>query len=562
MNAFDTTEAVGESIRDVLTTLIEAIVLVILVIFIFLQDWRSTVIPAVTIPVSLIGTFAFVKLLGFSVNTLTLFGITLATGLVVDDAIVVIENIERHIQEGERDTHKAASVAMTEVAGAVIATSLVLVAVFVPVAFFPGTTGILFRQFALTIAFSISISAFNALTLTPALLRHPAGPRAWGEELVLQAVDRVINGVTEGYRRLLRLFLRFGWSRRVLFFVALGLTYLVFQHVPKGFVPNEDQGYFIIAMQAPSGRVAGIHEGIGQQVQQILQDVPEVEGIFAISGFSFSGSASNQALVFVPLKPYSQRKGDAHAAEAVVNRIRGRLFGISGALVLPFPPPAVQGLGQFGGFAYELQDQGGHSLEELANATHDLIRQGSARKDLTGLYSSYTANDPQFVVTIDREKAKSLHVPLQQITDTLGIYMGSAYVNDFDFNNRSYRVYVQADQQFRTQAKDIKQFYVRSDSGAMIPLENLISIKQTTAPQVISHYNLFRSAEIDGSAAPGFSSGQAMDAMAQLSQKVLPPGIRLPVDWPVAGRTEFGKHHADPVRSGHAGGLPDAFRAI
>jgi len=294
--------------------------------------------------------------------------------------------------------------------------------------------------------------------------------------------------------------------------------------VPKGFVPNEDQGYFIIAVQAPSGASLEYTRGIGQQVQHILQDISEVRGIFAIAGFSFSGSASNQALIFVPLKPYSQRKGDAHAAEAIVNRIRGRLFGISGALVLPFLPPAVQGLGQFGGFAYELQDQGSHTLEELANVTHDLIRQGGARKDLTGLYSTYTANDPQFVVTIDREKAKSLHVPLQQITDTLGIYMGSAYVNDFDFNNRSYRVYVQADQQFRTQAKDIKQFYVRADGGSMIPLENLVSIKQTTAPQVISHYNLFRSAEIDGSAAPGFSSGQALDAMAELSQKVLPQG--------------------------------------
>ena len=338
-------------------------------------------------------------------------------------------------------------------------------------------------------------------------------------------MDKVINGITEGYRRALRFFLRFRLIAAVLFFAALGLTYLVFQRVPKGFVPNEDQGYFIIAVQAPSGASLEYTRAIGQQVQHILQDIPEVRGIFAIAGFSFSGSASNQALIFVPLKPYSQRKGDAHAAEAIVNRIRGRLFGISGAIVLPFLPPAVQGLGQFGGFAYELQDQGSHTLEELANVTHDLIRQGGARKDLTGLYSTYTANDPQFVVTIDREKAKSLHVPLQQITDTLGIYMGSAYVNDFDFNNRSYRVYVQADQQFRAQAKDIKQFYVRADSGSMIPLENLVSIKQTTAPQVISHYNLFRSAEIDGSAAPGFSSGQALDAMAELSQKVLPQGF-------------------------------------
>ena len=349
-NAFDTTEAVGESIRDVLTTLIEAVVLVILVIFIFLQDWRSTIIPAVTIPVSLIGTFAFVKVLGFSVNTLTLFGITLATGLVVDDAIVVIENIERHIQEGERDTHKAASVAMSEVAGAVIATSLVLVAVFVPVAFFPGTTGILFRQFALTIAFSISISAFNALTLTPALSAILLGREHGEKNWFFKRVDGAINAVTEGYRRTLRLILRFKFIAALVFLGTLGLTVLVFQRVPKGFVPNEDQGYFIIAVQAPSGASLEYTKRIGQQVQGILQDVPEVEGIFAIAGFSFTGSASNQALIFVPLKPYSQRHGDAHAADAIVNRIRGRLFGISGALVLPFLPPAVQGLGQFGGF--------------------------------------------------------------------------------------------------------------------------------------------------------------------------------------------------------------------
>ena len=561
-NAFDTTEAVGESIRDVLTTLIEAIVLVILVIFIFLADWRSTIIPAVTIPVSLIGTFAFVKLLGFSVNTLTLFGITLATGLVVDDAIVVIENIERHIQEGERDSHKAASLAMGEVAGAVIATSLVLVAVFVPVAFFPGTTGILFRQFALTIAFSISISAFNALTLTPALSAILLGREHGEKNWFFRQVDKVINGITEGYRRALRFFLRFRLIAAVLFFAALGLTYLVFQRVPKGFVPNEDQGYFIIAVQAPSGASLEYTRGIGQQVQHILQDIPEVRGIFAIAGFSFSGSASNQALIFVPLKPYSQRKGDAHAAEAIVNRIRGRLFGISGAIVLPFLPPAVQGLGQFGGFAYELQDQGSHTLEELANVTHDLIRQGSARKDLTGLYSTYTANDPQFVVTIDREKAKSLHVPLQQITDALGIYMGSAYVNDFDFNNRSYRVYVQADQQFRTQAKDIKQFYVRADSGiddsagkpGVDQADHGAAGHQSLQPVPLGRNRRLCRSWLQ------FRPGARRHGRVKPESSAA--GIHLPMDRLVARRTEFGKHHADPVRAGHAGGVSDALGAV
>jgi len=525
--AFDTTDAVGESIRDVLSTLGEAIILVILVIFVFLEDWRSTIVPAVTIPVSLIGTFAFVKLLGFSVNTLTLFGITLATGLVVDDAIVVIENIERHIKEGERDSHKAASDAMKEVTGAVIATSLVLVAVFVPVAFFPGTTGILFRQFALTIAFSISISAFNALTLTPALsailLGKEHGQKGW----FFTHVDKVINLITEGYRRALRRFLKYPLPATIVFLAGLALTYFVFITVPKGFVPNEDQGYFIIAVQAPTGASLSYTKAIGAQVSKILEKEPEVEGTFAVSGFSFSGSASNRALIFVPLKPYADRKGDRHMADAILERVRVPLMGISGAIVIPFLPPAVQGLGNFGGFQFEVQDQGNHTLAELDNVTQDVIREGGERKqkDLTGLFTDYTSKDPQFLVTIDREKAKSLHIPLQQITDALGVYMGSAYVNDFDFNNRSYRVYVQADEQFRSQPKDIRQFYVRSDNGGMIPLENLVTISQTTNPQVISHYNLFRSAEIDGSAAPGFSSGQAIAAMEDVSKKVMPQGF-------------------------------------
>jgi hydrophobic/amphiphilic exporter-1 (mainly G- bacteria), HAE1 family len=524
--AFDTTDAVGESIRDVLSTLVEAIVLVVLVIFIFLQDWRTTIIPAVTIPVSLVGTFAFVKLLGFSINTLTLFGITLATGLVVDDAIVVIENIERHIQEGQSDSHKAASDAMGEVAGAVIATSLVLVAVFVPVAFFPGTTGILFRQFALTIAFSISISAFNALTLTPSLSALLLGKTHGEKNFFFRAVDGLIAKITEGYRAALHKFLEFRWVAVMLFFSGLGLTWFVLQRVPKGFVPNEDQGYFIIAVQAPSGASLSYTKKIGEEVNKILEKVSEAEGTFAVSGFSFGGSAPNRGLTFVPLRPYSQRKGEGHTADAIVNRIRGELMSIGGAIVIPFLPPAVQGLGQFGGFQFEVQDQGGHTLQQLDRATQDIIRQGNERKekDLTGLFTTYSASDPQFLVTIDREKAKSLHIPLSQITDTLSVYMGSAYVNDFDFNNRSYRVYVQADQQFRSESKDIKQFYVRSDSGGMIPLDNLITIAQTTTPQVISHYNLFRSVEIDGSAAPGFSSGEAIAAMEDLSAKVLPQG--------------------------------------
>ncbi len=524
--AFDTTDAVSESIRDVVFTVGSAILLVILVIFVFLGDWRTTIIHFIATPVSLIGTFTFIKLLGFSINTLTLFGITLATGLVVDDVIVVIENIERHLQEGESSAAKAASDAMREVTGAVIATSLVLVAVFVPVAFFPGTTGILFRQFALTIAFSISISAFNALTLAPALAALLLGRLHGEKNRFAKFVDRVMSAVTNAYSRALRAFLRFEAVALILFALGLGLAYYTFRHVPQGFVPTEDQGYLIVAVQAPSGASLEYTRDIGRQVSAITKNVPEIRGTFSVAGFSFGGATPNAGLVFLPLQPYEKRKGEQHTAAAILNRLRGPFFGISGAFVIPFEPPAVQGLGQFGGFQYELLDQGSHTLQDIDKTTHDLIRAVAQRpeKDTTGLFSTYTANDPQYVVTIDREKAKSLHIPLGQITDTLSVYMGSSYVNDFDFNNRSYRVYVQADKQYRSHPQDIGQYYVRSDSGAMIPLQNLVSITQTPAPQVINHYNLFRSTEIDGSAAPGFSSGQAILAMQQASAKTLPQG--------------------------------------
>ena len=522
--AFDTTDAVSESIRDVLFTVGSAIALVILVIFIFLGDWRTTMIHFIATPVSLIGTFAFVKLLGFSINTLTLFGITLATGLVVDDAIVVIENIERHIAGGEHDSRKAAAAATTEIASAVIATSLVLVAVFVPVAFFPGTTGIMFRQFALTIAFSITISAFNALTLAPSLAAiFLAGPhrKKWWP---LQKFDDGVVLLTRAYQNLLHYLLKYKLAMAVLFFAGLGLTYWIFTRVPTGFVPDEDQGYFIIVVQAPSGASLEYTKRVEEQVTQVISRIPEAEGTFSVAGFSFAGAAANQGLMFVPLRPYSQRKGDEHKATAVLNRLRPQLFGIPGAVVFATLPPAVQGLGAFGGFQFEVQDQTAHRLDELAAAAGGLIREASQRKDLSQLYTPFTANDPQYLVTIDREKAKSLHVPLSQITDTLGVYMGSAYVNDFDFNNRSYRVYVQADKQFRATSDDMKEFYVRSDSGAMVPLDNLMSITQTTTPQVISHYNLFRSAEIDGSPAPGYSSGQAIATMEDLAGK-MPKGF-------------------------------------
>src|ERR1700757_1473793 len=383
--AFDTTEAVSASIHDVIFTVGLAILLVIAVIFIFLGDWRTTMIHFIATPVSLIGTFAFVKLLGFSINTLTLFGITLATGLVVDDAIVVIENIERHIAGGEHDSRKAAAAATAEITSAVIATSLVLVAVFVPVAFFPGTTGIMFRQFALTIAFSIAISAFNALTLAPVLasifLRDSHRKKWW----LLRKFDDGVSGVTRGYRGLLHHVLKYKLVMVLLFFAGLGATYVVLKRVPAGFVPDEDQGYFIIVVQAPSGASLEYTKGIGKQISAMLAHVPEVEGTFSVAGFSFAGAAANQGLIFVPLKPFSQRKGEQHTAKAIVNGVRPQLFGVRGAIVFATLPPAIQGLGQFGGFQFVVQDLGAHSLDELAAATQGLIRAAQQRKDLVGL---------------------------------------------------------------------------------------------------------------------------------------------------------------------------------
>jgi HAE1 family hydrophobic/amphiphilic exporter-1 len=525
--AFDTTTVVGESIRDVLITLLQAILLVIAVIFLFLQDWRSTFIPAVTIPVSLVGTFVFVKLLGFSINTLTLFGITLATGLVVDDAIVVIENVQRHLTEGITEPHNAASVAMKEVAGAVVATSLVLVSVFLPVALFPGTTGILFRQFALTIAFSVSISAFNALTLTPSLSALFLGKeRVEGERGGLFApFNRFVRAGTDFYRAALRTALRFKPAVLVLFFAGLGLTYWVYQRVPHAFIPEDDQGYLFIIVQAPEGASVAYTSGICAEAQKAMQREPEIESAFSVVGFSFSGSAPNRAIIFASLTPFAERKGPSHTAQAVIGRLRGPLAEISGAVVVPFNPPAVDGLGNFGGFAYELEDQGRNTLPQLASAANQMVAQGNSDPSLAGLFTSFTADDPQYVVHIDREAAKSLQVPISQISDTLQVYMGSVYVNDFDFNNRSYRVYVQADSAFRSKPKDISQYYVRSDAGKLIPLESLVEIEPTASAQVISHYNLFRSAEIDGSAASGRSSGEGMAAMDALSKKLLPQGM-------------------------------------
>lgn len=522
--AFDTTTVVGESIHEVIKTLIEAILIVIAVIFFFLQDWRATLIPAVTIPVSLVGTFAFIRIFGFSINSLTLFGITLATGLVVDDAIVVIENVQRHISEGDREPRHATSAAMGEVTGAVIATSLVLIAVFVPVSFFPGTTGILYKQFSLTIAFSIAISAFNALTLSPALaallLRKDEGKHA-----LLHAAERGVKAMGALYARTIHGVLKIRWVMLALFLLGLTAAWWEYTHVPTAFVPAEDQGYIMILIQAPQGASLAYTTHIGEEVSAVLARDRDIQQSFFVGGFSFSGAAPNYGMLFANLAPYEQRRSKDQSAAAIVAGLRMKLFMIPGALIVPLEPPAIQGIGAFGGFQFELQDRGGNSLQDLDRVAHTIVARGNQNRDLTGLFTSFTSNDPEVLVRIDRVKAKALGVPLSQISDALQVYMGSEYVNNFDFNNRSYRVYVQAEQQYRENASDIRQFYVRSDTNQMIPLDNLVTIEETSGPQVISHYNLFRSAEIDGSSAPGVSSSRGLMAMEDVAQTNMMHGM-------------------------------------
>jgi hydrophobic/amphiphilic exporter-1 (mainly G- bacteria), HAE1 family len=523
--AFDNVGVVRESIIEVLFTLFEAIILVVLVMFLFLQNWRSTIIPAITIPVSLIGTFAFVKLFGFSINTLTLFGIVLATGIVVDDAIVVIENIERHMREEKKNSYRAAIDAMREVFGAVVVIGLVLVAVFVPVSFFPGTTGRLYQQFSLTIAFAVVLSVFNAVTFTPALSAVMLARQSHTKGRFFSGVNRVIESGTNGYVRLLRRALSMRPLMIVLFLVSIGATLWLFRTVPSAFVPDEDEGYFISVVQAPAGASLEYSTNIAKQAEAILFKDPDIAAAFSVMGFSFSGAAPNQGLIFTRLNDYDKRKGKDHSLGAVLNRVRGPMMGIPGALVIPFAPPGIQGLSTFGGFQYQLLDQTGQDIAGLAAAVHSLSAAGNQSGKVVGLFSSFTANDPQLVVDIDRDRARSLSLPLSEVTDALQVFLGSSYVNDFDFNNRSYRVYVQADKQFRSDPNDLRQLYARASNGSMVSLDSVVRTRETTAPQVISHFNLFRSAEINGVQAPGTSSGQALKAMEEISRANLQPGF-------------------------------------
>jgi HAE1 family hydrophobic/amphiphilic exporter-1 len=522
--AFDNVSVVRESIVEVLKTLGEAIALVILVMFLFLQNWRSTLIPAITIPVSLVGTFAFVKLLGYSINTLTLFGIVLATGIVVDDAIVVIENIERHMREFGKSARVAAVDAMREVFSAVVVIGIVLVSVFLPVAFFPGTTGKMYQQFAMTITFAVILSVFNAITFTPALSALLLDRTSHGHGRFFTGVNRAIDRGTGLYVRGVGAALRWKWAMAAIFVASLAATWWIYRAVPGAFVPAEDEGYFMTIVQAPSGASIEYTTNIMKEVEQIYGKQPEVAGVFSVAGFSFAGAASNSGMMFARLKGFEEREGNEHSLEAVLNRLRGQLFAIPGAMVIPIAPPSIQGVSAFGGFQMEILDLSSADIGELADVTQQVAAAGNQSGVVAGLFSPFTANDPQLVVTIDRDKARSLGLPIREVTDALSVLLGSQYVNDFDFNNRAYRVYVQGDQQFRAQPTDLSQYYARASNGDMVPLSAVVRTTESTAPAVINHFNLFRSTEISGSPLPGVSSGEALQQMETIARGTLPPG--------------------------------------
>jgi HAE1 family hydrophobic/amphiphilic exporter-1 len=533
--AFDTTLYVSESIKEVVTTLLIAIALVVLVIFLFLQDWRTTLIPSLTIPISLLGTFFLMKVLGFSINTLTLFGLTLATGLVVDDAIVVIENIARFIQEKGMNAYEGAREAMSEISGAVVASSLVLLAVFVPVAFFPGTTGQLYKQFALTIACAITISLFNALTLTPVLSSiFLANIKDEKKSKFFRPVNRAISATRKTYHNWLPGVLRRPRITFACFLVLLAITGLFFIKTPTGFIPDEDQGYFLVSAQGPEGVSIDYAHRAQRMLEAIIARQPEVLNIFDVAGFGFTGTGSNKILMFVLLKPWDQRPGSSHTLNAVLARLGPQLYlNPMGIQAFAVNPPAIPGLGFQGGFDFELEDRGNNGLGPLLGAAYGIIGQAYApNSGLTSVYTLFTNNSPVVNVDVDRNKAQALGVNVADIYNTMQVYLGSVYVNDFDFGGHSYRVYVEADQPYRSRITDLQNIYVNGTTlvngvatpTAPIPLSGLVTVSKIQAAPTITHYNLFRSISISGSAAPGHGSGEAIDTMQRFAAH-LPAGM-------------------------------------
>ncbi|WP_265519822.1 efflux RND transporter permease subunit [Nitratireductor luteus] len=534
---YDTTQFVRASIDAVVHTLLEAIALVVLVVIVFLQTWRASIIPLVAVPVSIIGTFAVLYIFGFSINALSLFGLVLAIGIVVDDAIVVVENVERNIEEG-LSPRDATYRAMREVSGPIVAIAMVLVAVFVPLAFISGLTGQFYRQFALTIAISTVISAFNSLTLSPALaamlLRGHDAPKDW----LTRLIDRLFGWFFRGFNR------AFGASSSAysggvgrilsrktlimgLYLVLVGATVFVFNKVPGGFVPAQDKQYLVGFAQLPDGATLDRTEDVIRRMSDIALEQPGVESAIAFPGLSINGftNSSNAGIVFLSLDPFEERTTPELSGGAIAMQLNQQFGGIQEAFIAMFPPPPVQGLGTIGGFKLQIEDRIGLGYEALDEATRAFLTEAYQAPELAGLFSSYQINVPQLYADLDRAKAHQLGVAVTDVFDTLQIYLGSLYVNDFNQFGRTYSVRVQADADFRSHAEDIGRLEVRSRSGEMIPLSTLLDVQQSSGPERAMRYNGFLSADINGGPAPGYSSGEAEAAVERIAAETLPLGI-------------------------------------
>jgi len=535
---YDPTIFVRGSIEAVVHTLLEAIVLVVLVVILFLQTWRASIIPLAAVPVSLIGTFAVMHLLGFSLNALSLFGLVLAIGIVVDDAIVVVENVERNIGLG-KSPEEATRQAMKEVTGPIIATALVLCAVFIPTAFISGLTGQFYQQFALTIAISTVISAFNSLTLSPALaaalLRSHDAPKD-GFSRLLERIfggwlfapfNRMFDRASHGYVGLVRRILRGSGIALVVYVGLVGLGYMGFASTPTGFVPPQDKQYLVAFAQLPDAATLDRTEDVIKRMSEIAGKHPGVENTEAFSGLSINGftNSPNSGIVSTPLKPFDERKDPSLSANAIAADLNGQFAQIQDAFIAIFPPPPVQGLGTIGGFRVQVQDRGNLGYEELYTQVQNVIAKSADYPELAGLFTSYQVNVPQVDADIDREKAKTHGVPIDEIFDTMQVYLGSLYANDFNRFGRTYQVNVQADQKFRLAPEQIGQLKVRNNRGEMVPLSTFVSVTDSAGPDRVMHYNGFLTAEINGAAAPGYSSGQAEAAMERLLQAELPNGM-------------------------------------
>ncbi|WP_235585923.1 multidrug efflux RND transporter permease subunit [Shewanella frigidimarina] len=535
---YDPTVFVRGSIKAVVQTLVEALLLVVLVVVLFLQTWRASIIPLVAVPVSLVGTFAFMHLMGFSLNALSLFGLVLAIGIVVDDAIVVVENVERNISDGLSPV-AATQKAMKEVTGPIIATTLVLAAVFIPTAFMSGLTGQFYKQFALTITISTFISAINSLTLSPALSALLLKGHHEKKDMLTRGMDKLLGGwlfnpfnrmfarMSNGYGWLVKKIIRFGAVIGILYIGLVGLTGLQFANTPTGYVPGQDKQYLIAFAQLPDAASLDRTEAIVKEMSRIALEQPGVAHAVAFPGLSINGftNSTNSAILFTPLDDFADRKDPSLSAGAIAAALNQKFASINGAFIAIFPPPPVQGLGTIGGFRLQIQDRANYGYEELYKVTMQVMQKAWATPELAGVFSSYQVNVPQLEVNIDRTKAKQQSVSLDELFSTLQGYMGSVYANDFNQFGRTYQVNVQADEQFRQTPEQIAQLKVRNNQGEMVPIGSFINVTNSSGPDRVMHYNGFTTAELNGGAAPGFSSGEAQAAIEKILAETLPNGM-------------------------------------